>query len=465
MVYSLAAASKAAILCTFLAMPNIVLSQGVERPIQFVNESGKRIEIHWIHPDTGQMVLQSSPFVFNGATFNLNSYVGHTFQLRELPGKKSGVCGDAGEEMTCRTDMVTVSENDEQVVLIKKGVVAIHQDDKTRARDTAGELMTYCRESAKTNLQGSNLTGEATTKVLDEMAECIEESVAKKLAEANEEVVFQAKIRKEIAEKWENYTCADLEVESSKPKEKSVWVNRNEYRRYNVGKFLDRDEAKIHVIENFITAEECEAMESAAEPRLHRASVADESGGSKFSEARKAMQAGIKVRWELEHKSDPIAVLSRRVYDYTNYATGYGLEEFGQEDLMSIQYFGRNYESGEEPDRYTPHCDGDCNGLKHKDGGRVATMVMYCKIPDEGGATQFRNSGIHIKPKFGMATFFSYMGSDGMMDTGFTEHSGCPVTKGDKKIVTQWMRYGVDKDNHWTSWNTMGVKHSEAYND
>lgn len=465
MMYSFATAGKAAILSIFLAMPNIALSQDIKRSIQFVNESGKRIEVQWVHPDTGEMVLQSSPFIFNGATFNLNSFVGHTFQLREIPGKKSGACGDLGEETTCRTDMVTVSENEEQVVLIKKSVVAIHADDKTRARDSAGELMAYCRENAREKLQDSNLTEESAAQLLDDMAGCIEESVANKLAEANEEVVFQAKIRKEIAEKWENYTCADLKVESSEPKENSTWVNKKEFRRYNVGKFLDRNEAKIHVIEDFITAEECEAMGSAAQPRLHRASVADESGGSKFSEARKALQAGIKVRWNLENEGDPIAALSRRVYDYTNYATGYGLEEFGQEDLMSIQYFGRNYESGEEPDRYTPHCDGDCTGLKHKDGGRVATMVMYCEIPEEGGATQFRNSGIHIKPKFGMATFFSYMGLDEKMDTGFTEHSGCPVTKGDKKIVTQWMRHGVDKDNHWTSWNTMGVKHSEAYDD
>ena len=82
--------------------------------------------------------------------------------------------------------------------------------------------------------------------------------------------------------------------------------------------------------------------------------------------------------------------------------------------------------------RYTPHCDGNCDGLKHRSGTRVATMVMYCDLPEVGGATQFRNSAIHIKPKFGMATFFSYKGSNGVMDTGFTEHSGCPVFKGEK---------------------------------
>jgi len=40
------------------------------------------------------------------------------------------------------------------------------------------------------------------------------------------------------------------------------------------------------------------------------------------------------------------------------------------------------------------------------------------------------------------------------MDSGFTEHSGCPVIEGEKKIVTQWVRLGVDDENPWNSFNT-----------
>jgi hypothetical protein len=27
-----------------------------------------------------------------------------------------------------------------------------------------------------------------------------------------------------------------------------------------------------------------------------------------------------------------------------------------------------------------PHCDGACDGMPHKEGGRIATMVMYCDV-------------------------------------------------------------------------------------
>ena len=68
----------------------------------------------------------------------------------------------------------------------------------------------------------------------------------------------------------------------------------------------------------------------------------------------------------------------------------------------------------------------------------------------------------HSKPQMGNAIFFSYIDPvSKVMDTGFTEHSGCPVFEGEKKIVTQWIRYGVDDENPWDSFNTLGIKKSE----
>ena len=75
----------------------------------------------------------------------------------------------------------------------------------------------------------------------------------------------------------------------------------------------------------------------------------------------------------------------------------------------------------------------------------MATMVMYCALPTKGGHTNFKNANVHIKPTKNTALFFSYMDpKTQLMDTQFTVHSGCPVWEGGKKIVTQWVRYGVD---------------------
>ena len=95
------------------------------------------------------------------------------------------------------------------------------------------------------------------------------------------------------------------------------------------------------------------------------------------------------------------------------------------------------------------------DGLPHKRGTRMATMVMYCKLPERGGHTNFLNANVHIKPTKNAAVFFSYIDpKTNLTDLKFTEHSGCPVWEGSKKIVTQWVRYGVDAENPWHNLNT-----------
>jgi hypothetical protein len=249
----------------------------------------------------------------------------------------------------------------------------------------------------------------------------------------------------------ENYTCADTSRQVSPPIAVRHW-NYNGVDR-DVHVLHERPGSQIHMLPNFISEEECQAVQQAAAATLHRGTVADGKGGSKLSENRKAWQAGIKVQWDRE--GDHIAAVSRRLFDYTNHATGYNLTLPGQEDLMSIQYFGNGLDDP-TPDRYMPHCDGQCDGLPFKHGGRVATMVMYCDVPEVGGGTNFQNAGVFVKATKGAAAFFSYLNKDTMhTEDGFTTHSGCPVLEGTKRIAVQWMRIGVDEDHPWTSYDTV----------
>lgn len=268
----------------------------------------------------------------------------------------------------------------------------------------------------------------------------------------------------------EDYTCGNDNLNQTEPIKTTDWrysrpSDGTKEKPRKVEIMFSNHAAEIHVIQDFITPEECQAIEEVSKPLMHRASVASEDGGSKFSPNRKAMQAGIKVDWAKEVNGDHIARLSRRVFDYTNDHSDLNLNIDGQEDIMAIHYFGRG-KNDTEPDRYMPHCDGDCDGDEFRAGTRVATMVIYCTVPTAGGATNFAQSNIHVKPKVGSATWFKYVSSldtlpngdvVGVMDSGFTQHSGCPVLEGEKKIVTQWMRKGVSSDEPWNSFNTMGV--------
>ncbi len=62
-----------------------------------------------------------------------------------------------------------------------------------------------------------------------------------------------------------------------------------------------------------------------------------------------------------------------------------------------------------------------------------------------------------------MATFFSYKDSAGFTDTGYTEHSGCPVIEGEKWITTVWMRHGVSIDEPSSMFDPTGTHKYSDY--
>ena len=65
-----------------------------------------------MQPDTREGFLMSSPDIMSGADFNLNSYIGHEFEIREKPSAKTGLC--KSEDQTCRNSFVKVSQNFDQ---------------------------------------------------------------------------------------------------------------------------------------------------------------------------------------------------------------------------------------------------------------------------------------------------------------------------------------------------------------
>jgi hypothetical protein len=338
-------------------------SRGPDRSLKLVNESGKAVEIFWVHPDTGDTTLMSDQAVMSGAFFPMNSFVGHEFQVREAPGK-NGLCENSNDQEVdvdtyeCRQVYLKVSENDNQVARITKEFEISFVDNKIEAHQQADSLVSDCQAASKKRLLQQ---GDSAVAAIEDLVKCVQGGVASALERVNEEIAFQAAVRMDIAGLLENYTCADDTLESTKDIDTQDWYDKLGGETLTVHLKHERRASRIHVIEHFIRPDECQAMEDSAVADLHHATVANGQGGSKRSESRKAMQAGIKVPWDEEKDANPIARLSRRVYDYTNHVLDLGIEEHGQEDLMSIQYFGRG-KNDTSPDRYMPHCDGDCTG-------------------------------------------------------------------------------------------------------
>lgn len=474
-------------LLLLLAVCHCCSAVDLSRALDIWNESGHKLRVYWLRPETGEAVRFKD--VESGAKFVINSFVNHTFMVRD----ETSEC--QAHEENCHVNYITVSdENDRQrefivcneckvflflhlflishptilpftspcyiVVHIKEGLQVEYEgdgEDVLKDSSAGKKVVNDCKATAAARLASPAVNA---TKVFHDMATCVESGLARLLETKNNELAIEEKDRRELADKLENYTCADDSLSTSPPLEIRQWQHNGTVR--NVHVLHERRASQIHVLQDFISEEECAAIEKAAEPKLHRGTVADGAGGHKLSEHRKAFQAGLKIPWDKEEEGDLIARYVRRVYDYTNHATGYNLSVVGQEDLMSIQYFG-NGENDPTPDQYRPHCDGDCDGKIHKEGGRVATLVAYCTVPDKGGFTNFGQAGVTARPRKGAAAFFSYMDPETKIkDNGFTTHSGCPVVEGTKRIAVQWMRLGVDAENPWDSFNTLTIKKADA---
>lgn len=90
-------------------------------------------------PGGGELVLQSKPDLLNGADLNLNSYVSHTFRVKEMPGKISQKC--TGENEECMAGTFTVNSHENQGELLLN--LSLHCDQKSNSYSTCTYSYVY----------------------------------------------------------------------------------------------------------------------------------------------------------------------------------------------------------------------------------------------------------------------------------------------------------------------------------
>ena len=370
-------------------------------PVSVRNESERAFTVSWVNPENGDNV-----FLFELADEAMNSvssYEGHTFEIKES--------GDCEESSSCLVTMFTVKqETRAQSYVVDANFQVLEASTWQGTTESLKDRLMRCRDQAKTKLQmvkSSSSSQQSHNSIARDYGACVKKGLTSTLRRGNAEVAFAQSIAQEAASGMENFTCSDPNRGSSPDVDTRVWRSEKDGKTRTVHVKLERPASRIHVIDEFAYEDECGAMQDAAKDILHRASTGDGKGGSQLSDHRKALQASINPAWSQESDGDLIARISRRVYDYVNYALDMDLEEHGQEPLMSIQYFGRGY-NDTTPDRYMPHCDGTCEGDPFVSGSRMATMVIYCDIPEVGGHTNFQNANVHVKPEARSAVFFSY---------------------------------------------------------
>jgi len=186
---------------------------------------------------------------------------------------------------------------------------------------------------------------------------------------------------------------------------------------------------RIGFVEEIASPEMCDWLIARARPRLKPAKILDRATGeSDTSSARTCSSCHFR-----RPESDLMLAIVR---DRIAKAAG------TQMDAMEVPYV-LHYLPGQE---FQPHFDivinpdaPDYAQQLAKGGQRVLTFLVYLNDDYEGGETEFPVLGARWKGRKGEALFFWNVAPDGALDER-TLHAGVPVTRGEKWMLSQWIR-------------------------
>jgi prolyl 4-hydroxylase len=183
----------------------------------------------------------------------------------------------------------------------------------------------------------------------------------------------------------------------------------------------------LATLERVLTDEECERLIGMARPRLRQSTVVDAATGDNLAAARRN-SSGMFFRL----RENPfVARLDERLASIMNSPAEHS-------EGLQVLHYGTG-------GQYLPHFDflvpsnPAASESIARSGQRISTLIVYLNDVIEGGETVFPEVGLSVVPRRGNAVYFEYTNSRMQVDLR-SAHGGAAVTRGEKWIVTKWMR-------------------------
>jgi prolyl 4-hydroxylase len=182
---------------------------------------------------------------------------------------------------------------------------------------------------------------------------------------------------------------------------------------------------RVVVLGNLLSDAECDALIDAAGVRLARSLTVETKSGGEAVNADRTSDGMFFERGE----NEVVQRIEARLARLLNWPLDHG------EGLQILRY-GPGAQYRPHYDYFDPREPGTSSILR-RGGQRVATLVMYLREPERGGATTFPDIGLEVAPVRGTGVFFSYDRPDPATQT---LHGGAPVLAGEKWVATKWLR-------------------------
>jgi prolyl 4-hydroxylase len=173
--------------------------------------------------------------------------------------------------------------------------------------------------------------------------------------------------------------------------------------------------------------EECAALIALARPRLVPSTVVDpQTGQDVVAGYRNSL--GMFFR---PGETDLVARLDRRFAEVTNLPTENG-------EGLQVLCYGAGGATSPHFDFVAPTNDANRTSVA-RSGQRLSTLLVYLADVEAGGETAFPRAGVSVQPRRGHGVYFESANSRGQLDPQ-SLHAGAPVVRGEKWVVTKWMR-------------------------
>ncbi|MEM7211031.1 MAG: 2OG-Fe(II) oxygenase [Pseudomonadota bacterium] len=185
----------------------------------------------------------------------------------------------------------------------------------------------------------------------------------------------------------------------------------------------------IAVVDDFLSASECDALITLAQGRLRRATVHNANSDGAVSQNRTnahcsappgefpqviplLMKLGMLLRIPMHHAEGPMLLHYTQAQEFKPHADGIMLDS-NPERIERFQRAG---------------------------GQRLFSTLAYLNDVEEGGGTGFPELGVSVAPKQGRLLIFANTMAGSRDMANLSIHAGEPVTAGEKWAAIAWWR-------------------------
>lgn len=198
-------------------------------------------------------------------------------------------------------------------------------------------------------------------------------------------------------------------------------ISQNLDRNKRVQKVAN-EHLQMYVFQNFLNVEERASLIQLID---HNAKPSTLYAGTELEDFRTSFSC------DLNPHDDKVKSIDSKISNLLGVLPGYS-------EVIQGQRYDVGQQFKEHHDFF--HTTQDYWEKERTNGGqRSWTAMVYLNDDLEGGTTEFFKAKVGVRPLAGMLVTWNNMRPDGAPNN-FSLHSGKPVTKGRKYIITKWFR-------------------------